>query len=400
MKRNLLILAITVAFAAALAGGSMAWFTDSGTAGEAKFTSGTVDIEAGMAMAYGVEQDTGDLYGIDLSSGKEYLLFDEATSDSNEYFPNALAFDRENLRLYYAMEDGDLYFYCFESQSEVDAEGSLDDTAAGATFGKGAYWYILNGTDDLYKAKFGSDGKFEEKTKVADISGNKYKFNLGDLAIEVKDNVLYGSTTHSQDTMFFSYCLDSEEIKEYTDEDAALNLQLAFGADGILYGHSTADSEWFKVDISDGSKTETEWSSGDKRFTDLASNYQNNWNPGDCEYLIFHATNTGSKNVNLRINFQGHWENGQEDDNITFELCAAADDSKWKIEDNKIYYLEPLEKNKSVELGAFVCFDGEQSDDNYQGASYTLSPEFEAIQASNYAPYHEWGVAHYGVPQD
>lgn len=51
-----MLVALSIALTAALVGGvTMAWFTDSATAGEAEFTAGTVKITAGGSMAVSEE---------------------------------------------------------------------------------------------------------------------------------------------------------------------------------------------------------------------------------------------------------------------------------------------------------------------------------------------------------
>jgi predicted ribosomally synthesized peptide with SipW-like signal peptide len=56
LSKKVMLVALSIALTAALVGGvTMAWFTDSATAGEAEFTAGTVKITAGGSMAVSEE---------------------------------------------------------------------------------------------------------------------------------------------------------------------------------------------------------------------------------------------------------------------------------------------------------------------------------------------------------
>ena len=139
MKSRMMISMMVIAMIAAMIGGAtMAWFTDSGTTGDAAFAAGTVKIEAGTSMIYGVEQTTGDLYEIDVATGNKWLLYDTPPLSTNINSPNGLAYDNRYRRLYFAVyvsEDpanpSDLYFYDFASDTHVLA-GTVPGIVAGA----------------------------------------------------------------------------------------------------------------------------------------------------------------------------------------------------------------------------------------------------------------------------
>ncbi len=222
-------------------------------------------------IIYGIEFGGSGLYEISIENGtvtKEQLF---ATPRTNN---NGLAFDRENQRLYYAA-GSNLYFYDLEVGLETTA-GSLPDghVVFGACFGMGSYWYINNRTDDLYRVDFDGDGEIDtiDDTTHMAIAGGK-EFGLGDIAMDkAETGIIYGSTSATyDDTEFFTYNVVSQEYEMITDEsdnDAAVNLQIAFGLDGFLYGTVTRQSTWYVVDTEQG--TRDLFYTGTQQFSDLA----------------------------------------------------------------------------------------------------------------------------------
>jgi len=175
-------------------------------------------------------------------------------------------------------------------------------------------------------------------------------------------------------------------------------------------------------------------------------------NPGDCFVKCFEIENTGSKAIQLRlVDFFGewgfdyqyildNWEEIVEDelgytgdkptgvdgtgprwvdffsfllDNydpirlapVKFEIDGddvTMHENDWVMqlveEDGKVYYEfyykgdldDGIESGGKVNLCVMVIFDGETMKNVYQGATFTLNGQFEAIQASNDAPETEW----------
>ncbi len=164
----------------------------------------------------------------------------------------------------------------------------------------------------------------------------------------------------------------------------------------------------------------------DIKVTDQEGGYEN-VNPGDCHDVTATITNVGSKNVVLKLDditasfnvandapadialdyslITIHFQNANPDDwtksldgnwVIVFEGEAA---EVHDLSNYVIYYVGgPIGPEASVTLALKVCFDGPGMDDDYQGATLELNGTFYAIQASNFAPYHEWGTDLYGTP--
>jgi len=249
-------------------------------------------------IIYGVKGEfgTGGLYAIEIvdnTFGSEELIVSYSELGGDQFSGNGLAFDEENNRLYFAVGSGGsgwkLYFYDFDGNI-VEAASGLSGQIYGATWGAGKYWYIPNGTGDMYTVSFtdGIDGvsdSFEE-----DIADGK-EFNFGDIALDTETNIIYGSTAFSgTNTEFFAYDLMKNEGERYSkivddivDDSGdnltglALGLQLGFAGDGNLYGHSTFGQEetgaeaqgWFLVDRTDGSVSSL--GRGENAYNDLTT---------------------------------------------------------------------------------------------------------------------------------
>ncbi|NLO88825.1 MAG: hypothetical protein GX088_00595 [Clostridia bacterium] len=133
--------------------------------------------------------------------------------------------------------------------------------------------------------------------------------------------------------------------------------------------------------------------------------YFDNVTPGDCAKVTWNIINNGTKAVELRAKITEAWEGGLSTDNVFF---CPPEDSDWVMyeDDNGdiwLYYTGgPVpgtyggasEEERTVPLTLVVGFDGELTDNDYQGKEYTLGAEgsiIEAVQASNGAPEAVWG---------
>lgn len=132
-----------------------------------------------------------------------------------------------------------------------------------------------------------------------------------------------------------------------------------------------------------------------------------NVNPGDEYTKIVYVENTGSKAVYVRVYLTPAWTKGTGSlpldvegvDMATFPIVGT----DWVLHtDGWYYYTEPLagapadEVNRvTTHLIEKVEFAGAAMTNDYQGATFTLTVEAEAVQASHEAYKDEWGT---GVP--
>lgn len=416
MKKNLFIsLFVLLLTLAMIAGGTMAWFTAEDEAGEVIFTSGTVEIVASnwgigsqffdpdvATYVYGVEQVTGDIYEVDVKNGIANKLKDIPNlSPNNQNSPNGLAFDDDNRRLYFsvygseAISKSDIWFYDF-LESKLYKAGSVNAVIAGAAFGNGYMWYIKNDTDELYKIEFDSDGKNPIEILVDSITNGDKAFRFGDIALDIRGDIIYGSTLQGQSIQtppeFFKYDLNTGIYEQILQDGISSKLQLAFGSDNLLYGHATGTGTWYMVNTDTG-EAQSISVSGNHKFTDLASGYVSVWNPGDSSKLRYSITNTGSKATNIRAKLEGVWDDaGLDSDVVSVELCQ---DSDWVLDGDYFYYNANdgvVPAGETIELCIVVSLAGGSTGNDYQGKSFIITGMVEAIQASNNASSSKWQI--------
>ncbi len=122
-----------------------------------------------------------------------------------------------------------------------------------------------------------------------------------------------------------------------------------------------------------------------------------NVNPGDDYTKIVYVENTGSKAVYVRVKLSPEWS-GDLPNVVTIadEDYVMADFpilDGWEYYEGWYYYTSPVAAGESTaHLIEEVIFAGKEMDNDYQGATFTLEVEAEAIQASNGAALDQWGV--------
>ena len=122
-----------------------------------------------------------------------------------------------------------------------------------------------------------------------------------------------------------------------------------------------------------------------------------NVNHGDDYTKIVYVENTGSKAVYVRVKLSPEWS-GDLPNVVTIadEDYVMADFpilDGWEYYEGWYYYTSPVAAGESTaHLIEEVIFAGKEMDNDYQGATFTLEVEAEAIQASNGAALDQWGV--------
>jgi len=419
MSRKTMLITVSILLAAALiGGGTMAWFTAKADAPENEFIAGSVMIEAGTTYLYGLEfkeGDVGEVFEIYVDRENNEVTYAKIW-DSSKSSLNALAHDNNNHRLYYVDSPSDLFYYDLTTGTGDHDAGNLKDELGisrkiyGAAYGLGAYWFIFEDTDNLWRVTFDPEtGVIDEYELYHQNFAGGESFGFGDIAMEVREGTIYASTSRGS---YFTYNIYEREYTEFPDADA-INLQLGYGGDGILYGHETREYTWYEVDPDTGIKTLFfEEGENGKMFSDLACSYQSNWNPGDSETLRYRVTNTGTKNSYLKMELETGWsldvdylqeywdelcfsetygsieelleDIDTEEGPVTLTLCQSSQES-WLHENGAFYYLEEVEPGGSVVLCLEVQLGGENAGNAYQRAAYTVEAVARAIQSSNNA---------------
>ena len=122
-----------------------------------------------------------------------------------------------------------------------------------------------------------------------------------------------------------------------------------------------------------------------------------NWNPGDCTDKVVYVENTGSKAAKVRVKLTAAWfnEEGEELENLSIENVNYTIGSGWSLNEDGWYYFDDelagsvadQANAKTSNLIEKVCLGGADTGNEYQGKTFKLVVEAQAIQASNDAPW-------------
>jgi len=239
-----------------------------------------------VSFVYGLKPVSGNIYEIDPINKVETLLFDNPNTYSPTWYPNGLAFDEDNQRLYFATAEDEFYFYDLDTKELVDADPNNvfnnSNDILGATFGDGEYWYVLNQSGTLKNLSFDEDGNVNSVSSV--VMTGEYSLGMGDIVYD--DGVIYGSSGSGAagvDFIFFTYDIEAGQFDAIEEGDLeegellASALQLAWGLDEdgekVLYGHLLGDKIWYTVDWYTGVKTDIAFTS-EHAYFDLSPSYK------------------------------------------------------------------------------------------------------------------------------
>jgi len=224
------------------------------------------------AVMYGTSGVSGELdkiYEINVNGLSANMLFDTYPLNSHVNGPNGNAYDPDNNRLYYSKYASPDYLYFYDFANPVNnPAGKLTESGMVACGGwyKGEFYYIPQGTGKLYKASFDDDGKILNTPIMLHDTGVNFGA-FGDIAI-TQDGMIYGSSNMSPAAKFWS--IDLMNGYQYTEISEMAHMQLAFGSDGLLYGHDASDGNFYWIDPLNGTRSLIGSINGLK-FTDLAS---------------------------------------------------------------------------------------------------------------------------------
>lgn len=197
------------------------------------------------------------LYQIDAVNGTFTLLkqITGGASDVNNGigYTNALAFDPAGNKLYFTappavnISPSPLWSYDITT-GDLTKLGDITGSVVGACFYEGAYYYIAENTSVLMKIVDPSTAPFTP-VAVQTIPDTATKFTFGDFVI-LPGGMLYGSTRVSPQ-MFFSLDITTGEYNVFAGSNS-LDLQLAYGSNGILYGTNHGTGKFYTVDKATG----------------------------------------------------------------------------------------------------------------------------------------------------
>jgi hypothetical protein len=236
------------------------------------------DAPKGQAngVIYGTRISDGikGLYEIDVVGGTTTLLkaftggLDSLGNGTG--YSNALAYDPDGEVLYFTAPSAvnvvpsPFWYYGLNTgmlgRPCVD---SLEGSVVGASWYNGEYYYIAEGTNELMAL---DPASCDEPRVAASDFGLPGDFTFGDFAIS-SEGMLYGSTRIAP-KFFFSLNLNNGDYCVFEGSNA-LDLQLAYGSNGKLYGVNHASGNFYEVDVTTGMATPLSLNA--KGFADLAS---------------------------------------------------------------------------------------------------------------------------------
>jgi hypothetical protein len=220
--------------------------------------AGTISADA--ALLIGTEnnvQNSANIWVFDTDTCIPTLISENPMSSYPQYNFNGNAMDSVNGRFYFTGFSGiapsPLYFTNFTGIFEA---GTLDGGAACGTFSNGKYYYVKNGTDDLMEVGLDASGNKVSEIKIADLTNNMKTMGFGDMTYD-DDGTLYGYATNtavSGGAEFFIF--NTLYSPSYHSFPQSSLIQMAFGADGLLYGHDAVNGTFFIVNKTSGDLTQ------------------------------------------------------------------------------------------------------------------------------------------------
>jgi hypothetical protein len=205
---------------------------------------------ASADVVYGID-DANNLIRVDLTTQTSSVLFDTPLSGNS----NGVALDATgNYLVFRNGEGGTLRSYDIMTGTLSNVANPSNLTLPGlssdASFYNGAYWYVQNNTDDLFRVDMDFSGATPTITGVTAFTnfdgGATGGFGFGDIAIAA-DGTLYGSSSNG----LFSVSLSGGSPLGYTVLNAqAPMLQIALVDGGAaLIGHDFNTGEWYDVSL-------------------------------------------------------------------------------------------------------------------------------------------------------
>lgn len=132
--------------------------------------------------------------------------------------------------------------------------------------------------------------------------------------------------------------------------------------------------------------------------TDFPNNGIANVNPGDYYDKEVYVTSNGTKQTYVRVKLTPLWTppRGYEGDEL--DPCVVnlnIDTANWAAGEDGWYYYKAIltEANPdTTKLLDGITFSGPLMDNKYQGATFSIDIQAQAVQASHYAFLTEWGI--------
>jgi hypothetical protein len=200
--------------------------------------------------------DPGGVYEIDADTGDATKIYDVHDDlIGQQWSGNGLALDALNRRVYYTSFPGKLYVYDVAARTNTFLGDLGHNIASGAVY-QGDYYYFVQGTGELRKVTFDTNGEIDRELKLATYSDRPW--NYGDIAIR-SDGMLFASADYGSTSEFFSVDLNAFDTEgtgtvDSISTEVEAKYQLAFSG-GTLYGVDTGSDGIFSINLDNGDTT-------------------------------------------------------------------------------------------------------------------------------------------------
>lgn len=240
----------------------------SGAVGMGEVEDYPVNICPTLGFAYGTQ--SGDLYQIDVATG---VVSPAASLPSGFERSNGAAFAQDLGQdgvVLYTTGTASLLLGAWDrytGTTNVVGDFSAFGVAGGSKIYSGDYfngWYyfVVNNTDDLWKAKItGTSGNYTltAASKVSDMWSNTRSHGYGDIVV-TPGGILYAHANNDAGGTDFFTCDLNQATPTATllGNPPYMHNGITFGLDGKLYGGlgvSASNADWFEVSLANGAST-------------------------------------------------------------------------------------------------------------------------------------------------
>jgi hypothetical protein len=194
-----------------------------------------------------------EVYLMDMDNGTSSLIVREDVGGTSGTY-DASAFDSESGMMFFIKDGSNLYVNNMNDPAPSFMAGTLNGVATSATWSDG-YYYVDDVTNDIRLVTFDTDWtKANESTLITIPSA----IVVNDIAMSPEGDYLYMvGTQFGGAEELMSWQVGTDNFYSYaTNVD---DMQIAFGADGVLYGvapDGTGGTDAYIIDTDNGIATE------------------------------------------------------------------------------------------------------------------------------------------------
>ncbi|MDF1493274.1 TasA family protein [Caproiciproducens sp. CPB-2] len=346
---------------ALVGGGTMAWFTDKKEVEGSKFTAGTVEIQAGQSVVEDTDESGKPLYYEDVAP-VSVVSVKRGTYKNGDPLPKPGPSNRNDPDkvLIKAEKKADSEIYSMGYGGEIVVQFDNDKP-------------LRKGDVLVIEGTWGNSASNYVETAKVYVSDDNNDWT-------------YAGTVSNQTNSKGDY----HKSMVPNPIDTACYVKLVDATPKTLSnGGDNQSDDGFDIDYICG-----------RNIIDEA-----NWNPGDTNKLAFYVTNSGTKDIDVRVKLEGHWETfrndkWQKDESLTNDVIdtVVTNGTNWtKNAADGFYYCSSNDKGglkgtyggespSATDTIAVLDLTVKLSEDagnEYQNAKYVLTPTFQAIQHSH-----------------